>query len=114
MYYFILKQDKAYFSFALNTSLLSSETATGLPFPHHISLWSAEGEIAPGTKLNPTKNTPSQIEVLDQGKVTILIEDKVKKLILKGKKLKGIWIAFQQKGSNLWTIEKSKSPEPKK
>ena len=114
LYYFVLKQDKTYFSLALNTSLLSSETATGLPFPHHISLWSAEGEIAPGTKLNPTKNTPSQIEVIDHGKATILIEDKVMKLTLKGKKLKGVWVAFQQKDSNLRTIEKSKLPEPKK
>lgn len=113
LYYVILKQDKSYFSLALNTSLLSSETAAGLPFSHPIPLWIAKGEIEPGTKLNPTKATPSKIEVLDQGKATVLIEDKVKKFILKGKKIKGVWIAFQQEGSNLWTIQKSESPNRK-
>ena len=113
LYYFILKHDKTFFSLALNTSLLASPTAAGLPFRYPISLWTAEGEIKPGTKLNPTKATPSQIEVLDQGKATILIEDKVRKFILKGKKLKGAWIAFQQEGSNLWTIQKSELPKPK-
>ncbi|MGB7531828.1 MAG: hypothetical protein WA977_02465 [Halobacteriota archaeon] len=114
LYYFILKQGKTYFSLALNTSLLASETATGLPFCHLIPLWTAEGEIPPNTKLNPTKATPSNIEILDKGKATILIEDKgkIKKFILKGKKLKGVWVAFQE-SSNLWTIQKSKLPEPK-
>lgn len=113
LYYFILKHDKTFFSLALNTSLLSSVSATGLPFPHHISLWSAEGEVPPGTKLNPTKATPSEIEVLDQGKATVLIEDEVRKFILKGKHLKGVWFAFQQEGSNLWSIQKSEPPKPK-
>lgn len=114
LYYIILKQDKSYFSLALNTSLLSSQTASGLPFRHPTPLWTAEGEIKPGTKLNPTKATPSKIGVLDQGKAIILIEDKVKKFILKGKKLKGTWFAFQHEDSKLWTIEKSEPPKPKK
>ena len=114
LYYFILKQDKTYFSLALNTSLLASETATGLPFRYPTSLWTAEGELPPGTKLNPTKATPSKIEVLDQGEASLFIEDNIKKFYLEGKKLKGVWMAFQQKGSNLWIIEKSESPELKK
>ena len=113
LYYFILKHDKTFFSLALNASLLSSETGAGLPFRHPSLLWTAEGEIPPGTKLNPTKATPSEIEVLDQGKATIFIEDTVRKFILKGKNLKGVWFAFQQEDSNLWTIQKSELPKPK-
>lgn len=117
LYYFVLKRGKNYFALALNASLLASETATGLPFRHPIPLWTAEGEVAPGSKLNPSKATPSNIEVLDQGKVTVLKEkesnSKSTKLILFGKKMKGTWAAFQQDGSNLWTIQKSNLPELK-
>jgi len=112
-YYFVLKHGKNYFSLALNASLLASETATGLPFRHSSSLWAAEGEIRPKTKLNPTKATPSKIEVLDQGKATMLIEGDFRKFILKGKELKGVWVAFQQEGSDLWTVQKSELPKPK-
>ena len=112
LYYFIFKQAQNYFALALNTSLLASETATGLPFRYPIPLWTAEGEVAPGSKLNPSKATPSTIEVHDQGKATVLSEGKFKRLILFGKNLKGVFAAFPQEGSNLWTIQKSKLPEP--
>ena len=69
----------------------------------------AEGDQPPGSKLNPTKATPSHIEVLDSGSASILIEGKTLKIVLKGKKLKGVWIASQQENSDMWSISKSES-----
>ena len=107
VYYLILKQDKNYFALGLNMTLFSSRTVAGLPFSHPSPLWTAEGEIEPGTKLNPSKATPSKIVVLDQGKATILNGGKLKTLVFQGKKLKGTWKAFQQESSSMWTLEKS-------
>jgi len=112
-FYFVLKHAKNYFSLALNTSLLDSKTAAGLPFRHPAALWGAEGELPPGSKLNPTKATPSKIELLDKGKATLLSEGSFKKFILKGKKMKGTFVAFPQEDgkSNMWTMQKSEVPE---
>ncbi len=87
----------------------ASTSVTGVPFPHASALFHAEGDLHPNSKLNPTKATPSHIEVLDSGSATILSEGKTQKFVLKGKKLKGVWIAAQQEGSDMWAISKTQS-----
>jgi hypothetical protein len=115
LYYFVLKRAENYFSIALNTSALNAVATAGLPFQHAELLWTAEGEVPPKSALNPTKNTPSLIQVLDQGEAIVLSEEnrKFMKLKLTGKKLKGLWVALQQEGSKMGTFAKSAVPEPK-
>jgi hypothetical protein len=111
----VLKRGQNYFSIALNTSALHAVAAAGLPFAHSELLWTAEGEVPANSALNPTKNTPSRIQVLDQGEAIVLGEEngKFMKVKLKGKKLNGLWAAMQQEGSKMWTFSKSALPEPK-
>ena len=115
LYYFVLKRSNDYFSIALNTSALNAVAVAGLPFAHAELLWTAEGEIPANSPLNPTKNTPSQIAVLDEGEATVLSEEngKFMKLKLKGTKLNGLWVAMQQEGSKMWAFQKSAMPEPR-
>jgi hypothetical protein len=114
LYYFVLKREQNYFALALNTSALNAVAAAGLPFAHAALLWTAEGEIPPNSALNPTKNTPSRIQVLDQGEAIVVSEEngKFMKFKLRGKKLNGLWVAAQQEGSKMWIFQKSEMPEP--
>jgi len=114
LYYFVLKRSNNYFSIALNTSALNAVAAAGLPFAHAELLWSAEGEVPINSPLNPTKNTPSHIQLLDHGEAIVLSEDEGKwlKLKLKGEKLKGLFFMAQQEGSKMWSFQKSELPEP--
>ena len=115
LYYFVLKRGQNYFSLALNSSALNAVAAAGLPFAHGELLWTAEGELPPKSALNPTKNTPSRIQVLDQGEAIVLSEEGGKwiKLKLTGRKRKGLFFVAQQEGSKMWTFSKSAMPEPK-
>lgn len=111
-FFFATKMGSSYWAFVSYDDLLSSSSSSGLIFDHASKVWDAEGDIPSGTVLNPRPATPSRIEVLDQGDVTLLLEDKLKKFLLNGKNLKGVWAAFPQEGSNLWTIQKSALPKP--
>jgi hypothetical protein len=92
----------------------SAVTVAGLPIAHAARLWAAEGEGPPNSPLDPTKNTPSQIAVLDQDEAIVLSEEEGRfiKIKLRGKKLNGFWIAMQQEESKMWTFQQSKLPEP--
>jgi len=53
-----------------------------------------QGDVPPGSPLNPTKNTPSSIVIQDRGEVLVLIDDETfKKFEFRGEKLRGLWIA---------------------
>jgi hypothetical protein len=93
---------------------LNAIAIASLPFQHAELLWTAEGEVLPKSPLNPTKNTPSRIAVLDRGEAIVIGEEDGKwiKLKLKGRKLKGLLFMAQQEGSRMWTFQKSKLPEP--
>lgn len=109
-FYFVLKRNDDYFALAVNSDLSTSTSATGVSFPHAAALLNAEGSIPPGSKLNPTKATPSSIEVVDSGPALIFLsEAKFLKFALKGKKLKGAWVASKQEGSDMWSVSKSES-----
>jgi len=106
-FYFVFKHGDNYFALAVNSDLSASTSVTGVPFSHGAALFHAEGELHPGSKLNPTKATPSKMEVLDSGSASVLSEGKLSKFVLKGKKLTGVWIASQQKDSDMWSIVKA-------
>ena len=77
--------------------------------------WKAEGEVPAGSALNPTKKTPSSIEVLDRGSVELLEDSpEFKKLLFSGKKLKGAWTVRKRKGSTLWSMSRSQGPGRKR
>ena len=105
-YFLATKIGSTYWSLITYDDLLTTESASGLVFEHPRELWDAEGGIPPGTKLNKTKATPSKIDILDEGNLTLLIEDKTKKFILKGEHLKGSWRAEKQKDSKMWDFKK--------
>ncbi|KXH75416.1 MAG: hypothetical protein AM326_03430 [Candidatus Thorarchaeota archaeon SMTZ-45] len=71
--------------------------------PHKDSM-KFQGAIKPGHYLNPTKETPSNIEILDSGKASVLAYSKdFIKVELKGKRLKGLYQAKRSDGDWLWS-----------
>lgn len=63
--------------------------------------------LAPGTRLNPTKDTPAFLEPVDSGKLTVLAEEAgLLKLSVKGEKLKGAWLLRRDKPGQLWDMER--------
>lgn len=61
------------------------------------------GAIKPGHYLNPTKETPSNIEKLDGGKAEVLsLSGDLVKVKLSGKKLKGVYAATRNNDEWLW------------
>lgn len=70
--------------------------------PHKESM-KLQGAIKPSHYLNPTKATPSNIEILDSGKASVLAySDKFLKVQLKGELLKGLYEAKRSDGDWLW------------
>jgi hypothetical protein len=66
-----------------------------------------ENQVKPGTELNKTKATPSNIEVLEEGKATALVDRAVKEYKLKEGRMKGNWILYnEEEGSAMWVLKK--------
>lgn len=63
-----------------------------------------EGEVKPGHYLNPTKDTPSQISIVDRGKASVMSEsvDYIK-IDFKGEQLKGLFQLQRNDGEWLWS-----------
>lgn len=67
-----------------------------------------EGPIKPGHYLNPTKNTPSVIEVLDKGKAKVLSLSKdFIKVEIEGRKFKGLFGVTRNNGE--WLMAPTKA-----
>jgi hypothetical protein len=94
----------------LDNEQISAEVSSD---PHPASM-DLEGEIKPGHYLNPTKDTPSRIEPLDQGKASVLsVSGDFVKVRLDGKRLKGVF-ALTRNGDE-WLWQKSQAaPETEK
>jgi len=61
---------------------------------------------------NPTKNTPSYIEIIDGGEVIVFEDsDAFKKFQFEGKKLKGLWTFEREGTSKFWIIKQSSLPQ---
>jgi len=81
--------------------------------PHKESM-NLAGPIKPSHYLNPTKTTPSNIEILDSGKASVFsYSNEFIKVQLKGEKLKGLYQAKRSNDDWLWSRSKS-GPEVKK
>lgn len=71
--------------------------------PHKESM-EFEGDVKPSHYLNPTKATPSRIEILDSGDASVLaLSDKFLKVQVKGKTFKGLFVAERKDGDWLWS-----------
>jgi len=70
------------------------------------------GYVEPGTFLNPTKETPSGIEILDSGEM-VMFEDAhtFKKFELFGKKIAGLWAAEREPGTDYWWVFRTEAIE---
>jgi len=67
--------------------------------------YDTEGWVKPGSSLNPTKETPSLIKILDKGKVVIYIDKMdVKKWHFEGKTYKGFLLAEKELDSDVWQV----------
>jgi hypothetical protein len=69
-------------------------------------------DLKPGSGLNPTKNTPGFIELLDSGKLSVLEDgEDLKKVRFFGKDLNGVYILSRdQPGEGtLWNIERTQA-----
>jgi len=66
-------------------------------------------EVKPGTRLNPTKNTPSFIEVVASGSMSLLEDSReFKKFQIKSGAMKGLWILFKERPDiNIWTLSRT-------
>lgn len=68
-------------------------------------------EVKPESDLNETKNTPSKIELLERGKMSILSNTNFRRFRLRDGKMEGSWNAFQrEEGSAIWTLREA-NPE---
>jgi len=83
----------------------NQQVAAELGVDHHLESMSLEGEIKPGHYLNPTKETPSTIRVIDRGRASVLAESTdFLKVMVEGKELKGLFQAQRNRGGDefLW------------
>ncbi len=71
-----------------------------------------EGNVPPGHYLNPTKQTPSTIEIQDKGKAEVLaLSDDLIKVQFKGGRLKGVYTLKRNNSEYLWERAQA-APEP--
>jgi len=63
-------------------------------------------DVEPGTDLNSTKDTPSWVELADEGPVEIMEQEAgFLKLKLGGKKLEGLWVLTEEEpGAGIWAF----------
>lgn len=89
--------------------------ATREKSPHKDSM-KLEGKIKPGHYLNPTKETPSSIEILDKGKVEVLnLASDFLKMEFHGRQLEGLYQAKKNPEGDEWLFEPAQDkPEIKK
>jgi len=81
----------------------NEEVAARVGRDRHKSSMSLAGDVPPGHYLNPTKETPSNVEPLDHGKAEVLdLSADLLKVKLKGKRLKGLFTASRNDGEWLW------------
>jgi|GEM_PF-968576 len=111
IFYLILKgpdRQNNHIGFALNADPIHNKRVAGLQHKDDNimdALWKTVGEVPPRSLLNTTKNTPSTISLLDQGRVTFDQSSSTEWVFrFKGAKLTGIWILAKQNDSKLWTF----------
>lgn len=81
------------------------------------SLLDLEGAVEPGAEiggiaLNPTKNTPSQVAILDSGEAEVMqAHQNFVQLIFHGKRLRGYWnLVAEEAGGRIWQLARGAEP----
>ena len=105
-YHIWLKSDKKILDFLANDNILESSSTSGILYKDRSeSEMNSEGYVKPGTKLNPTKVTPSFIKLLDRGEAIMLIDSpNLKKIQFNGAKMKGTFLF--KNVENYWDIKR--------
>jgi len=68
----------------------------------------AEGFFPPGSYMNPTKDTPSFVEIVDAGRCELMVDEPdFKKVEFRGEKLRGVWI-LDRKNDN-WLVARTQA-----
>ena len=115
IYYFLIYQNEiAKFGLAFQNNPLKNNELTGLIAKEKSELCKIKKDtsIKPGTKLNPTRETPSEISVLETGNATILSSTNFKRYRIKNGRMNGTWQAYSREdGSVMWTLRKEKTKE---
>lgn len=92
----------------------NKEVAAEVTSDSHQGSMGLEGDLKPGHYLNPTKDTPSHIEILDQGKASILsVSGDFIKVRLDGKHVKGLFALTRNDAEWLWAPSQA-APETEK
>lgn len=74
----------------------------------------AEGFFPPGSFMNPTKDTPTFVEIVDQGSARILVDEPaLLKVTFEGERLRGPWL-LEKKNSNWHVRRVQEAPEAAK
>lgn len=110
-YFFVVCQDKKEkFALALLENPLENDNLTGIRVKQGKQLCGytgAENKVEPGTQLNQTKATPSNMEVLKLGKVIVMSNTNVKRFRIKDGTMEGEWISYnQEEGTAMWVLKK--------
>lgn len=101
-------EGKKVLDFFVNDNILGTDSIDGILYKDRSEQdFEIDGYIKPGTKLNPTKSTPSFMKILDKGNATILIDNEdTKKVQFRGAKLKGTFLFTNVNDS--WEIKRVK------
>ena len=111
-YHILLKDNaKKILDFSTENTILSNETIGGMLYMDRVEgEYLTEGYVKPNSRLNPTKDVPSFVKLLDKGNATFLEKSSQSmKVEFKGSKLKGIF-SFTNV-NDFWTIKRVNSKE---
>jgi hypothetical protein len=102
-----IKDGKKYLIFWLNDNILDADKTGGMFLTDDWgeAEYATTGYVKPGSPLNPTKNTPSFVRLLDSGKAIVLIDEpELKKIQFDAEKLKGVFLF--KKAEDHWYVER--------
>jgi len=111
IFYFNILLGGKVFSYATERNPVETKTASVME-DRNLKYVRIDGDVKPGHPLNPTKDTPSHISLLDEGMGEILsLHPDFMKIRMKGKSVKGIYNFKQEKGTQIWTVSRDSYEE---
>lgn len=114
IYYLLLNDPKMVFSLDNDPRLREEVAGVELDEDYYRALYTKTGvfEPQPGTLLNPTKETPSRIELIDEGEATVLEEEPgLLRLKLEGREITGYYlILWESEDSPIVIVRRSDTP----
>jgi len=114
IYYLLLEKPRSVFSLDNDPRVREEVAGIELDDDYFKALWvkSEPFEPEPGTLLNPTKKTPSRVELVDEGTVSVLEQEpNLLRLKLEGKQLSGYYlILWETESSPIMVLRRSDTP----